>query len=339
MHTPTSMVSARAHRPAPYSMSSSECSIPIRRYNCKEDLRVIKVQNIRFHVNASTLCAGSPIFKVLLKPPNAPIILSGHTAPQFRAFLAAVYTNPLPAATNLTIGRLSSIAEVSFTYRFDSLKAWALGGINALVNSPDTLLRTAPSETFVRLIRLALMCHDTALVRSIQSKWLTRLHWHDLPPAPAIMVADACDLRHLLSHAYYVHLVDVAHRITNGQRIDVGSPLSATQNIHVLCGYHSLAASWKHLQEVPPTFTPDTECTVHDRCLVAWKARWAFEAGRPSAFSPVDVLCRLLFMERHLAADAILSKCMTEGCRAAALHAIEQKRAEISGSLHHHFDL
>ncbi|KAJ6583926.1 hypothetical protein DFH09DRAFT_263931 [Mycena vulgaris] len=212
-------------------------------------------------------------------------------------------------------------------------------GIRKLVNAPNTLLRTAQSETFVRLIRLALLYRDADLSRSVQSKWLTRMHWHDLPPAPAILVADVYDLRHLLSHAYYVHLVNVEPRIARGQSIGPGSPLTPTQNLHIFCGYHSLLASWRQLQEAAPAFAPNAECTSHERCLVAWKARWALETGRATTLSPVDVLCRLLIMERHLEVDRVLKECMHEDCRLEALDAIAKKRAEISDNLHHHFDL
>ncbi|KAJ7690353.1 hypothetical protein B0H17DRAFT_1065016 [Mycena rosella] len=342
------MVSTRIQRPAPYSMTSSECTTPIRRilnYNSGEDdLRIIRVQNMRFKVNAHILREGSPVFKSILhKSGDSPIVLSGHTGSQFRAFLWALYAQPLPGAKNLDIARLCSIAEVALKYQFNSLMLWSMDGIKTLVNAPDTLLRTAPSEIFVRLTRLALLYRDTHLSRSIQLKWLTRIHWHDLPPAPALVVADAYDLRHLLCHAYYVHLVDVSPRIARGQPIGgAGSPLTPTQNLHVFCGYHSLLALWRQLQDAAPAFAPAPTCTASahaQRCAVAWAARWALEAGRATTLSPVDVLCRLLFMERQLEADEVLKACMDEGCRLEALDAVAKKRAEISDNLHHHFDL
>ncbi|KAJ7019418.1 hypothetical protein C8F04DRAFT_1197678 [Mycena alexandri] len=233
---------------------------------------------MRFKVNPRVLRAGSPIFKTILKGRDSPIVLSGHTASQFRTFLWAVYAQPLPSAKSFDVARLCSIAEVSFKYDFNSLKLWSMEGIKSLVESPNTILRTAASETFVRLIRLALLYRDPALSRTVQSKWLTRLHWHDLPAAPALVVADAHDLRHLLYHAYYVHLVDVAPRIDREQPIDDGdSPLSTVQNLHVFCGYHSLLAAWKQLQESAPSFTPDAACSSHSKCLIAWNARWALE--------------------------------------------------------------
>ncbi|KAJ7250036.1 hypothetical protein B0H12DRAFT_1234510 [Mycena haematopus] len=326
-------------------MTTTECSIPIRRLlnstSGEDDLRIIRVQNMRFKVSPSILRAGSPIFNALLQDRDSPIELSGHTVSQFRAFLWAVYARPLPSAKSVDVARLCSIAEVAFTYDFNTLKLWSMEGIRTHVTATP-LLRTAPSKTFVRLIQLALLYRDADLSRAIQSKWLTRIHWHDADPAPALVLADAYSLRHLLSHAYYVHLVNVAPRIARAQPIDdMGSPLSAAQNLHVLCGYHSLLAAWKQLQAAPPAFTPPdtTERHEHTRCEIAWKARWAFEAGRSSAFSPVDVLCRLLFMERNLEMDEVLKDCMAPGCRLEALDAIAKKRAEISENLHHHFDL
>ncbi|KAJ7143625.1 hypothetical protein C8R43DRAFT_891513 [Mycena crocata] len=179
-------------------------------------------------------------------------------------------------------------------------------GIKSLVSAPNSILRTASSPTFVRLTRLALLYRDAPLSRTIQSKWLSRLHWHDLPPAPAIVVADACDLRHLLCHAYYVHLVNVAPRIARAQPIGAGSPLSAAQNVHVFCGYHSLMAAWRQLQDAPPAFVAGPKCGAHDQCIVAWTARWALETERASLFQPVDVLRRLLYMDCHLQEDEVL---------------------------------
>ncbi|KAJ7143620.1 hypothetical protein C8R43DRAFT_1014849 [Mycena crocata] len=336
------MVSAKIQRIAPYSMSS-ECSIPIRRiinYNSGEDdLRIIRVQNMRFKVNPRILRAGSPVFKTLLQNRDSPIVLSGHTASQFNAFLWAVYAQPLPGAKHLDISRLCSIAEVSFKYDFNTLKLWSMEGIKSLVSAPNSILRTASSPTFVRLTRLALLYRDAPLTRTIQSKWLSRLHWHDLPPAPAIVVADACDLRHLLCHAYYVHLVNVAPRIARAQPIGAGSPLSAAQNVHVFCGYHSLMAAWRQLQDAPPAFGAGPKCAAHDQCIVAWTARWALETERASLFQPVDVLRRLLYMDCHLQEDEVLKQCMDAGCRLQALDSIAKKRAEISDNLHHHFDL
>ncbi|KAK7048740.1 hypothetical protein R3P38DRAFT_2606637 [Favolaschia claudopus] len=335
------MVAARGQRSTPYSMMNSECPIPLRRtlsYPGDDD-RVIRVQNMRFKVNANILRAGSSAFKNIFKSQDSPVVLSGHTAAQFRAFLWAVYAHPLPTAKTLDIPRLCSIAEVSFKYGFDSLKRWSMDGIRTKVNAPNTPLRTAPSETFVRLIRLALLYRDADLSRSIQSKWLTRIHWHDLPPVPAILIADAYDLRHLLCHAYYVHLVDVSALIADGKRLMDDSLLSPTQTLHVFCGYHSLSALWRQLQETPPTFSAHPQCTSHARCQVVWAARWALETGRSWAFAPVDVLCRLLFMERHLEMDELVKSCMTEGCRREALDAIARKRGEVSDNLQHHFDL
>jgi hypothetical protein len=239
------------------------------------------------------------------------------------------------------LAQLCSVAEVSLKYDFASLKAWSIEGVKAHVSTTH-VLRTAPSRTFVRLMRLALVYRDAALQQAVQAAWLTRLHWHTLPPAPALAVADKYGLQALLCHASYAHLVSVAPCTGAGvdEDVDLDSPLlSPAQNLHVLCGYHSLRAAWKQLQRAPPSFAPHPACAAHARCEVAWAARWALEAGRPSAFAPVDVLWRLLAMERHLERDAVLRVCMDAGCREVALDAIARKRTEIAENLHHHFDL
>lgn len=237
------------------------------------------------------------------------------------------------------LSRLCSIAEVAYLYSFKSLQSWALDGLSAVVNSPNTILRSASSAMFARVLRLAIIYNQRTLSISIQSKWMSRIHWHELPPTPAILFADEFGLRYLLSHAYYVHLVNVSSRISNIERIDVDSPLSPSQNLHVLCGYYSLSAYWKHLQHDPTSFEPSEECRSHEQCLIAWKARWAVAADQHSPFPTVDVFNRLVSLETRLRADELLNVCMTRSCKIAALYSIRKKRGEISGCLHHHFDL
>lgn len=224
-------------------------------------------------------------------------------------------------------------------YCSNALKTWAMDGITTLVTSHDTPLRTAPVEIFIRMLRLSLIYHRHDLSISIQNKWITRIHWHELSPVPAILMADMHDLQYLLSHALYVHMVNMAPRIIAGQRIDRDSLLTRKQNLHIFCGYNSLVAYWRHLRRESPTFASDASCESHGLCLAAWEQKWFEVMKRPMEYPQVDVLNRLWFVERVLAEDRFLKSCMTGGCMRRALESLPQKRADVSNNLHHHFDL
>lgn len=254
-------------------------------------------------------------------------------------FYFASTISPLPDPTDIPLPSLLSIAEIALKYSFKALKTWAIDGVQTLVTSHDTPLRTAPTEIFIRMLRLSLIYHRPDLGVSIQNKWITRIHWHELPPVPAILMADMHDLQYLLSHALYVHMVNMAPRIAAGKRIDGDSPLTPNQNLHIFCGYNSLAAYWTHLRSEAPAFVAAPKCASHDLCKAAWEQKWFEVMKGPMVYLNVDVLRRLMFVGSVLEEDRFLKVCMKEGCLRSALESVSRKRTDISNNLHHHFDL
>ncbi|KAJ7143628.1 hypothetical protein C8R43DRAFT_1014895, partial [Mycena crocata] len=176
-------------------------------------------------------------------------------------------------------------------------------GIKSLVSAPNSILRTASSPTFVRLTRLALLYRDAPLSRTIQSKWLSRLHWHDLPPAPAIVVADAA-ICGTCSATPTTCTSSTSPRIARAQPIGAGSPQRRAERACLL------RIPLAHGRVAPAAGPRRRSCRpqvwAHDQCIVAWTARWALETERASLFQPVDVLRRLLYMDCHLQEDEVL---------------------------------
>jgi hypothetical protein len=263
----------------------------------------------------------------------------------------------------LPLDQLFSIAELSFQFGISQLQRWSVETAVVVLNSSRTPLRSASSEIFARALRIAHIYGHVSLSSSIQAKWLTRLHWRELPSVPAILFADRYELRNLLGHAYYIHLVEVTEAkipcspeencTTDGSQSlahiseycrvppSASSPLTPTQRTHLLAGYYSLTAYWKRLRVSPPPFQRYHRCTNHDRCLAVWQLRWTVACSQPCppAIPEVDVLRRLKWVENWLRSDELMTACMESGCWEGAVSCVSSVRDEVVRNLGHHFDL
>ncbi|KAJ3534688.1 hypothetical protein NMY22_g6814 [Coprinellus aureogranulatus] len=255
----------------------------------------------------------------------------------------------------LPLDQLFSIAELSYQFRLARLQRWSIESIALILNSAQTPLRTADSQTFARALRIALVYGQASLSTSIQAKWLTRLHWRDLPSVPAILFADRYELRNLLGHAYYIHLIELTEPKPSSswaKAVDIteycrapttsDSPLTPAQRTHLLAGYYSLNAYWKRLRASPPPIdSDDHRCTNHDRCLAVWRLRWTVVCSKPCppGVPDVDVLRRLKWVEDWLRRDELMRVCMEHGCWQGAIQSVARIRDEVVRNLGHHFDL
>ncbi|KAF9013123.1 hypothetical protein BDQ17DRAFT_1419303 [Cyathus striatus] len=309
-------------------------------------LRVVKVQDIVFKLPYSFFEQMPIEIREAIFQHNRgislddPAVLEGPTVDQFKTLLWAHFTYPSLSLKSLTLDRLLTIAELSYRYRLKHLMAWAIHGLAFVTHHTDTPFRSAPSEAFVRMLNIAIKYHQKELSTAIQNKWMTRIHWQEVSPIPAILLADAYNLRTLLTHAYYVYLVLMEPRIAKSLRIDIECPLSPKQIKHVYCGYYSLRAYWWNLRRTAPEFIRSEECSeLHSQCIEVWRRRWAVAGSRAYPSSDINILSRLMSIQQTLEADMLLSVCMTVQCREQAIASISKKRQEIVDNLHHHFDL
>ncbi|KAG2010023.1 hypothetical protein CC2G_012880 [Coprinopsis cinerea AmutBmut pab1-1] len=283
----------------------------------------------------------------IIQPPGVgasrdkPIYLRGPTITQFRHLLYASTVYPAIDLNSLSLEQVLSIAEWAFNFGLTHLKTWSQKAMSSLfIPAANSPLRTASNDIFFRALRLASLYRLPEVSSAVQVKWITRILWHELSPVPAIILADRCDFRSLLSHAYYTHMVELGVRLTESNFIsDPSSILTRKHRTHLLAGYHSLSAYWKHLRISPPPFEQAPQCKLHRQCCAAWKMRWSVACSRPCSIPEMDVLRRLRFVEDLLKEDMLVEVCLASGCRALALDSISKKRTDISNNLHHHFDL
>ncbi|KAK0462018.1 uncharacterized protein EV420DRAFT_141269 [Desarmillaria tabescens] len=231
---------------------------------------------------------------------------------------------------------------MSFHYGNMNGAFWAMEGVRSAVNATQNRpLRSASTDVFVRLLEVAFICEDDALSHSVQSQWLCRLFRGELSPLPAIEMGskEPSRLEHLLSHAYYVHMVALDPLLSAGQSIQAKSPLSGIQNLHVFCGYYSLSTFIAKIRECPPPFRRGKGCTSHVDCEKVWKAGWAIAMSNSIVGSEVDILGRLRRVVLQLGRDQLLPLAMFHECRINALGSVTKLRATVSKQLNHHFDL
>lgn len=234
------------------------------------------------------------------------------------------------------------VAEMAFHYGNISGAFWAMEGVRSAVFATENRpLRWASAEIFVRLLKLAFICDDDTLSHSIQSQWLSRLFRKELSPVPAIEMGSREPglLQHLLSHAYYVHMVALESILAAGRRIEDYSPLNRAQNIHVRCGYLSLSVYASKIRGRAPSFRRGKGCTSHEDCTKVWKASWILAMNRSSNVPDIDVLQRMKDAATELSKDPLIGLAMFEDCRTNALRSIARGRDMISKHLNHHFDL
>ncbi|KAF9262985.1 hypothetical protein L218DRAFT_1000222 [Marasmius fiardii PR-910] len=288
----------------------------------------------------------STIFHIFFTSPTGrassdPICLSGHNVEQFRDLLWASHLEPLPDAQVIPLPRLLSVAELSFKYQFKSLSRWSMEGLRRLVvNSTSTKIRYAPDISLGRLLKLCILYQQGDLCTRVQEQWLARIYCRELSPFAAITVGDKCGYPQFVGHAMYIHMVEVSSRIANCERIDLGSPLTHSQNLHIFCGYYSLKAYWRQLSQSPPSYTHSPECRSPHKCKASWSKRWKLcSSSELSTYPDVDVQRKLMELQKRLSSDPALKDSMSVGCRAHALNMLVQKRHEVSNNLHHHFDI
>jgi hypothetical protein len=289
------------------------------------------------------------------------LALTGHTAEQFSAFLWGVYTRyadarynrgsfaynstrPLPRAIETPLHRMFSIAEVSLKYECEPLKTWAIEGLRSIVTSPSSILSVTPSHHLARMLRLTFLYEERELSIAIEKAWILRLHSREIHPVPAILMGNATNLRLLLSHALYVHMISSSSIDSDGGRsCDMRLPPSI--NTHISCGYHSLLSFWQQLCANPPVFEAHERCGVHSACVRGWESRWnavVSDLNRPPTSrmtSAADVLGRLHVLQKRLQMDNLLSLLMTGVCKEKAIGTVRAYRARVWFSLEHHFDL
>lgn len=243
--------------------------------------------------------------------------------------------------------RLLSLACITYKFGYSALHSWAIAVIDRAFTTKAVFADTCSSATFTRAVQVASDCNASDLLHAIETKWCARVQHRDIPAVPAILAADAHNLRILRGTAYFVHIqetLELRATVTDSgaTQLQVDPKLSNVQAIRLLSGYLSLVGFWERFRRQAPTLQCVEGChpDIHsDVCTVVWEDRWraAMSSRRVLGHNTADVFAMLLALREELGADRELKRDVLPACRLAGLDGLKKVSTDLSETLPDHF--
>lgn len=213
-------------------------------------------------------------------------------------------------------------------------------------------------EAFMLSTYLAVSYGCQRALEFLSSRWISRLHERSLRALPTIMFvsgpgANTPQLTHLLAHACYVYLADLAVEARNlgvkaaellhydfkRRRDKNRASLPIRLYDQIRGGNHSLEKTWEKMFLDPPLGVQSATCGMHVRCLDTWLQRWDVMTLRVSFLPKMDILRKLNVLVAAFEGDVSLEHGMNSACRINAIDNLKETRRRLSQHLFHHFDL
>ncbi|KAJ7827387.1 hypothetical protein B0H13DRAFT_2119673 [Mycena leptocephala] len=261
---------------------------------------ILRVQDTLFKVHRHLLNYESSAFNGLFSLPrgpegkiegdhdSTPVILSGDTPDQVRAFFGYAYASPL----ELQYARISSRAidqlldTLKFTHKYglELFEKWAAQAITHICTQRD-LLKTCGPELYVALLEMDQLCRLPGVKPAIRKRWVSRLR-HDDPAltlAHALDAADHLRFRDLQGDLYHLQLqrLDMPSADIPGAQAAPPLPteLSDVHKLRLLTGYRSLLFSWTRISATPMALVGSRSCVMgpgyhQAHCVSEWNILW-----------------------------------------------------------------
>ncbi|KAF7299833.1 hypothetical protein HMN09_00990200 [Mycena chlorophos] len=308
----------------------------------------IRVGKTGFLVHRRHLVEASPVLKQIIEsyPPDCVVSLVVDVD-EFRALCWALYATPEAIFTAAvqdhdTVSRLLLLASATHQFRCSALSSLVHSSLRTIISSPS-FSASCSSALFTRFVDTAVKTRNDALLEATVTTWSARLQTNDIPCVPAILAADTHDLSTLRGVAYYHHVQTLlAEEGTNSRgatvfRTEQLTKLSNAQVTRLLSGHWSLVSLCEQLKRRAVAFVGPEGCA--GQCSSVWMERWAAIARSERVGGlRAAALLRLLGAIRQMAtADAEIKARMCEGCRQAALDALEKRALELEDGLADHF--
>ncbi|RDB29327.1 hypothetical protein Hypma_015024 [Hypsizygus marmoreus] len=328
---------------------------------------VFQVENTLFKVHRVLLSREPSAFSDMFSLPqpnddasgsdHVPIFLSD-SVQQFRDFLWALYAPPCDLFLEGQLDRLLNIAELANKYCFTSFESWITERIYTLAQDLSGPLCSASPELCRRILDVSILCNHKKLQDLVTQHLISRILWYNTQPDAIVDAARQHGLRTLLGVSFYRQLVNMQHlsrKSSDGKnsgttaktkinttRTEFPPSMDAEARVRFLAAHHSLLSLWEHVRSTPPSIAsvPDTQCTSHAQCELAWQHLWFAAGSLDEALrgGSADILGRLKAMMLGLRKAMSDAPFMTMGCKMAALEAITEVRDEIIAGLAGHFE-
>ncbi|KAJ7076642.1 hypothetical protein B0H15DRAFT_577665 [Mycena belliarum] len=291
---------------------------------------------------------------------NDPIVLTGDTLEELRAFHALAYSSlgqqMPPCVHDGDLERMIAAGLFSHKYGMYSFRDFALRTIRDM--GPKFAWDLLRMQTVHKLLRLTWLCGperyndpvtDEFAIRGFaRTSWLARLPKHPSAKnfSAKLASAEQYDCRPLLGALYHLYLCHITASAPGS-----GSPpapsatvfpdagLAARHRTNLLAGYWSLTQCWSRFAQHVPKIVRLKACSraTHDPvCIDAWALAWAKAAAHADvrALQPVDVLRRLA------AFRTVLGRLCGSRCMAAMLEdadPVAKYRRQLEDTLADHF--
>ncbi|KAK7052498.1 BTB domain-containing protein [Favolaschia claudopus] len=258
---------------------------------------VIQVQRTLFKIHRYHLLedSGSTVFQDLFSLPTGdvpcegqtdsdPIIFSGDTVEQFRAFLSFVYSLPSQLQINRTsvddIDKLVEIVPFAHKYLLQHCLRWALESIEHVLEHSAPVLSETRYSALLRASTLCESLHEGVsqrIAELIKFQWLTFIETDALRLAPALDVAESFRFKSFLGELYILAL-DRFSTSSDPTRAWIEGPLSgigANHQLRIFAGHWLLAHALQNFFSVPLMGKHLPTCPVSSSCRQWTPVLWA----------------------------------------------------------------
>ncbi|KAF7377921.1 BTB domain-containing protein [Mycena sanguinolenta] len=278
--------------PNPDEASQQQSTAPItavkdEKYYRSDGDCIIQVEDVLFKIHRYHLSENSSVFQNMFSLPlgtlpsegqsdGNPIVLSGDTLAQFRAFLSFSYSTPGQVQYNrLTIRDLDKLLDtIQFAHKYllQDYLLWALQSIKHILDRQQV---TVPENQYILILRATALCAplhsricETICVQ-LERKWLAQIKSKTLGLPHALDVAETFHRKNFLVELYLVALERLASYKKPDPAIAVEGPLRGIGAIHqlrVFSGHWFLSVWYKEFIKAPPTNIHISTCPTPSAC-------------------------------------------------------------------------
>ncbi|KAJ7474726.1 hypothetical protein FB451DRAFT_1246439 [Mycena latifolia] len=258
---------------------------------------IIRVENTLFKIHRYHLSEDSSIFRSMFGLPAGttpsegqndrnPIVLSGDTPTQFRAFLSFSYSNPNQLQINrmsvADVERIVNMVPFAHKYLLNECLLWALESLERVLIHSAALV---PADQYSMILEATSLCTSLhapicdRICGLLKRQWVAHIQSNSLAVGPALDIADRFNLRSFLVELYCIVLDKLANTPELEAVAAADGPLagiSSTHKLRIFSGSWALSRCWSDFSKKdPPHLSAHLTCTNARYCAELWKYNWA----------------------------------------------------------------
>ncbi|KAJ7708342.1 hypothetical protein B0H17DRAFT_1274135 [Mycena rosella] len=259
---------------------------------------IIRVENTLFKIHRYHLSEDSSIFRSMFGLPtgtlpsegkndNDPIVLSGDTTTQFRAFLSFSPSQLQINRMSLDdVERLVNMIPFAHKYLLQQCLLWALESLERILIHSAAMV---PADQYPTIFEVTALCtglHAPICDRIcglVKRQWVLHIKSGAVAVGPALDIAERFNLRSFLVDLYCIVLDKLAATPDPFQAAGAAdgplAGISSTHKLRIFSGHWVLSRCWKEFVTQPaPALVHRAACAhvaVQGGCVTFWLHYWA----------------------------------------------------------------